>query len=129
MKPLLRTNGGIAILTNGTPLWLQPAPWSEALKATLEQSLDATLSFALREAGYDVTREAIDYHDDLTVDQITGSVFSAMSPDKLSRPNQRKVLANSIRRVLAPHAPFREKVHVASIIGRLPGPTPRNAMD
>jgi SAM-dependent methyltransferase len=134
-KPLLRDGGGITVLTNGTPLWLQPAPWSKALKATLEQWLDTALSYAcgtdqetqdryaqaLREAGYDVTRESVDYDDELTLDQVIGGVLSAAAGDKLPRPSQRKILANNIRRALAPHAPFREHVHVAIIIGVLPG--------
>lgn len=141
--PLLRTNGGIAILTNGSPLWLQPVPWSRALKATLEQWLDTKLSYAcgtdpetqdryaraLGDAGYDVIRESVDYVDDLTVDQIIGGVFSAASGDKLPSPDQRETLASNIRRTLAPHAPFREQVHVAIVIGRRPDLAPRNAMD
>lgn len=133
-KPLLRSKGGIAILTNGTPLWLQPAGWSQALRQTLgtttsfacgtdEETQDRYAS-ALRQAGYHVTRESIDYDDDLSLDQIIGGVFSAMSPDTVSRPNQRKILANNIRRALSAHAPFREHVHVAIIIGRMtPGDT------
>jgi trans-aconitate methyltransferase len=143
-KSLLRTGGGIAILTNGTPLWLQPAPWSHALKATLEQWLDTKLSYAcgtdqesqdryaraLSDAGYDVSRQAIGYDADLTLDQIVGGVLSAASDDKLNRPNQRKILANNIRRALAPHGPFREHVQVAIIVGRAPevNPITRNAM-
>lgn len=135
VKPMLRDGGGIAILTNGTPLWLQPTSWSEALKSTLERCLDTTISYAcgtdeeaqdryaraLRDQGYEVTRESIDYDDDLTLDQVIGGVFSAISVDKVSRPNQRKILANNIRRAIAPHAPFREHVHVAIIIGKLRG--------
>ncbi|HZR48943.1 MAG TPA: methyltransferase domain-containing protein [Streptosporangiaceae bacterium] len=127
-KPLLRPRGGIAILTNGTPLWLQPVSWSRALKATLEQWLDTKLSYAcgtdqeaqdryaraLGDAGYDVFRESVDYDDDLTLDQIIGGVFSAASHDK----DQREILADNIRQRLAKHAPFREHVRVALVIGR-----------
>jgi len=142
--PLLRTGGGIAVLTNGSPLWLQPVPWSRALKATLEQWLDTKLSYAcgtdqeaqvryaraLGDAGYDVVRESVDYDDDLTLDQIIGGVFSAASGDRVATPDQRETLADEIRRTLGPHAPFREHVHVAIVIGRKPqNPLPRNAMD
>ncbi|MGV9707149.1 hypothetical protein [Streptomyces sp. NPDC003483] len=32
LKALLRPQGGIAVVTNGTPLWLQDTSWSRALK-------------------------------------------------------------------------------------------------
>lgn len=131
-KPLFRDNGGIAIVTNGTPLWLQPVPWSRALKATLERWLDTKLSYAcgtdqeaqdryaraLGDAGYDVIRESVDYDDDLTLDEIIGGVFSAASGDKVSSADQREILADNIRQGLAEHAPFREHVRVALVIGR-----------
>lgn len=141
-KPLLRDGGGIAILTNGAPLWLQATRWSQALKGTLERWLGTTLSYscgtdqqaqdryagALSDAGYDVRREAVDYDDDLTIDQIIGGVLSAASADKVSRPNQRKIIANNIRRAVAPHGPFREHVRVAIIIGKKTGTTLRHGL-
>ncbi|HEY2793693.1 MAG TPA: class I SAM-dependent methyltransferase, partial [Micromonosporaceae bacterium] len=36
VRPLLRPGGGIAVVTNGAPLWLQDADWSRALRACLE---------------------------------------------------------------------------------------------
>jgi len=131
-KPLLRPGGGIAILTNGTPLWQQPADWSRALRAVMEEWLGTSLSYAcgtdeqtqeayadaLASAGYDVTRAAVDYAEDLTLDQVIGTVFSAASEELLPRPSQRKTLTNQFRRALARHEPYREQVHVAVIIGR-----------
>ena len=37
LVPLLRTGGGIAVISNGTPMWLQDSPWSQALRGFLEQ--------------------------------------------------------------------------------------------
>lgn len=45
-RPLIRDGGGIAIVTNGTPLWLQDTPWSEALRGYLEHWLDTELTYA-----------------------------------------------------------------------------------
>jgi SAM-dependent methyltransferase len=36
LVPLLRPGGGIAVITNGTPMWLQDSPWSRALRSFLE---------------------------------------------------------------------------------------------
>ena len=33
--PLLRPGGGLAVVTNGTPLWLQDSDWSRALRGFL----------------------------------------------------------------------------------------------
>ena len=39
LVPLLRPGGGIAVITNGTPMWLQDSPWSRALRGFLGQWL------------------------------------------------------------------------------------------
>ena len=44
LVPLLRPGGGIAVITNGTPMWLQDSPWSQALRGFLEQWMGATLA-------------------------------------------------------------------------------------
>ncbi|MER5335729.1 methyltransferase domain-containing protein [Micromonospora sp. NPDC002717] len=38
-RPLLRAGGGVAVVTNGAPLWLQDAEWSGALRECLERLL------------------------------------------------------------------------------------------
>jgi SAM-dependent methyltransferase len=40
--PLIRPGGGIAVITNGTSLWLQDTAWSRALRRFLEQWLGTT---------------------------------------------------------------------------------------
>ena len=124
---LLRPQGGIAVVTNGTPLWLQPTAWSGALRAVMEEWLQTTLTAAcgtdeesqhtytsaLREAGYEVTAAHVDYVDDLDCDSVIGGVFSAMSPNQLPSPSRRRVFESRIRRALTPHEPFREHVRVA----------------
>ena len=44
--PLVRPGGGVAVVTNGTPLWLQDTDWSRALRDHLEHWLDTKLTFA-----------------------------------------------------------------------------------
>src|SRR4029077_4534794 len=42
--PILREGGGVAVVTNGIPLWLQDAAWSKALRAWLENWLGGSLT-------------------------------------------------------------------------------------
>jgi trans-aconitate methyltransferase len=91
--PLLRPGGGIAVVTNGTPLWLQHSTWSKGLREFLERWLGTRLSAscgtddqsqhryqqALARAGYEVAAAAVDYVAELTADQLVGGVGSAAS--------------------------------------------------
>jgi trans-aconitate methyltransferase len=131
---LLRPQGGIAIVTNGTPLWQQRTAWSDALRAAMEEWLQTALTAtcgtdeesqqiyarALGEAGYEVSAAHVDYVADLDVDAVIGGVFSAMSPDQMPSPSKRRVFDNRIRRSLAPHEPLREQVRVAILTGTRP---------
>lgn len=130
LHPLLRPGGGVAVLTNGTPLWLQNTPWSEALRACVEQWLGhkTTLTCgsdtetqqrygdSLRAAGYTVHIDTFDYSDELTVDQIIGSIYSATSVKASERP----AFADQIRHALEPHAPYIEHVRVTALMGQVP---------
>lgn len=130
--PMVRPGGGVAVVTNGTPQWLQDAAWSRALRGYLEKWLGRTLTYAcgtdaesqqryaeaLRSAGYDVASGAVDYNIELDLDQLVGGVYSALSPDLLPPPDQRPAFAEEIRRALAPEERFTEHVHVAILAGR-----------
>jgi SAM-dependent methyltransferase len=131
--PLARPGGGVAVVTNGTPLWLQDTAWSRALKGFLEGWLDTTLtSFCgtdpdsqrryagdLAAAGYEVLSTAVDYTGELTADQIAGGVYSALGVGRLPPPADRPAFAERIRAAVAPHEPFTEHVHVALLCGRV----------
>jgi SAM-dependent methyltransferase len=130
--PMVRPGGGVAVVTNGTPQWLQDTAWSRALRGYLEKWLGRTLTHpcgtdadsqrryaeALRAAGYDVVSGAVDYNVELDLDQLVGGVYSALSPDLLPPPDQRPVFAEEIRAALAPGGRFTEHVHVAILAGR-----------
>lgn len=131
--PLLRAGGGIAVVTNGTPLWLQDTGWSRALRDFLQQWLGVELSFpcgtdeesqlryreALKAAGFDVSSAAVDYVAELDLDQIVGGVYSALSEDQLPAPDERPGFTGQFRAALGSHEPFREHVHVAILTARL----------
>jgi SAM-dependent methyltransferase len=131
--PLLRPGGGVAVVTNGTPLWLHDTDWSRALRACLEHWLDTKLTFAcgtdeqsqrryaddLAAAGYDVLSTAFDYTAELDLDQLVGGIFSALPVTRLPPPDQRPAFAEQIRSAVAPHEHFTEHVHIAVLAGRI----------
>ncbi|MFD9888782.1 class I SAM-dependent methyltransferase [Amycolatopsis sp. NPDC059027] len=132
--PLSRPGGGVAVVTNGEPLWLQATPWSRALRDVLEGWLGTRLTRTcgtdevsreryraeLAAAGYQVDVRTIEYAGDLDVDTIVGGVFSAMSVDRLPAPERRAEFAARVREALAPHMPFVESVRVRLLTGRVP---------
>jgi SAM-dependent methyltransferase len=133
---LLRPGGGIAVITNGTPMWLQPSAWSRALHSFLAQWLgtsptdpcgtdDASQQRyrdTMADAGLEVTATRYDYTDELDLDRLIGGVYSALPAHRLPPPSQRPAFADQIRRAVAPHTPFTEPVPVRMLFGRRPPP-------
>jgi SAM-dependent methyltransferase len=131
--PLVRAGGGIAVVTNGTPLWLQDTDWSRALRDFMERWLDTTLTYpcgtdehsqrryreGLAAARFEVLSTAVDYDADLDLDQLVGGVYSALGVSRLPAPDRRAAFAGQVRAALAPHEHVTEHVHVAILAGRL----------
>ncbi|MHA4816197.1 class I SAM-dependent methyltransferase [Streptomyces aculeolatus] len=131
--PLCRRGGGVAVVANGAPLWLQDRTWSRTLRACLEDHfgtrLEATCGTgaddrrryarALRAAGFTGVREdALEYEVEFGFEELIGSVCSAIPADRLPGPKERPAFAERIRRALPP-GPYREDVHVATLTGRV----------
>lgn len=131
--PLFRARGGVAVVANGTPLWLQDTGWSRALRTCLERYFDTELTAscgtagedrlryaeALEEAGFsDVRNTAVSYADELTVDHIVGGLCSAIPAHQLPAPALRPAFAERIRQAL-PDGPFIEQVDVSLLMGRV----------
>jgi len=130
-RPLLRPGGGIAVVTNGTPLWLQDTDWSRTLRDHLQRWLGRPLTgscqtdiegrqlnrAALESAGYNVTESSVDYDAEVTIGDLIGGVFSAMSADRLPPPRQREEFAAQLRTALGPHEPLTEHVRVSLQFG------------
>jgi SAM-dependent methyltransferase len=131
--PLVRAGGGIAVVTNGTPLWLQDTDWSRALRSFMEGWLDTKLTYPcgtdetsqrryqedLAAAGFEVLSTAVDYVADLDLDRLVGGVYSALGVTRLPAPDQRAAFAEQVRAALAPHDHFTEHVHVAILAGKV----------
>lgn len=134
LRPLFRPGGGIAVVTNGLPLWLQDSDWSRALRTTLGDWLGQPLTFpcgtdeatheryrtSLAEAGYVAGTRTVDYRSTLTSDDIIGGVYSALSEDKLPPSGERPAFESRLRAAIEPHAPYVEPVRVTLLTGRIP---------
>jgi SAM-dependent methyltransferase len=127
----VRANGGVAVVTNGKPLWLQDTPWSQALRAFLETWLGKDASFpcgtddisqrryrdGMTAAGLHVHGTTVSYRDELTLETIVGGVYSALPVDRLPAPEQRTDFTERLRRALPPAETFSEHVQVHILVG------------
>ncbi|NGO43308.1 class I SAM-dependent methyltransferase [Streptomyces ureilyticus] len=134
VTPMLRRGGGIAVISNGTPLWLQDTAWSRALRGCLEGWFGTTLEAscgtsshdrlryaqALKCAGFvDVRELAVEYSGELSFDQLFGGVCSAIPEDQLPGPDDRVVFAERIRQALPADERFTEHVRVSMLVGQV----------
>lgn len=126
-RRMLRPGGGIAVVTNGQPLWLQDADWSRDLRAFLQEWTGRPPSAcqtdeagrrltddALVRAGYEVTEATLSYRAPLTVDGAVGAVLSAMDPPPEA---QRLRFSTELGRRLHLHGPMTEEVNVTLQLG------------
>jgi hypothetical protein len=70
-------------------------------------------------AGFEVTEASFEYTDDLDLDQLAGSLYSALPVQRLPPPGQRAAFTEQVRRAVAPHVRFTEPVLVRMLLGRL----------
>ncbi len=131
IAPMLRPAGGVAVITNGTPLWLQRSAWSRAVRGSLQDWLGTTLtstcgtdsasqrqySDALVAAGFTVTEQSIEYDDDLTLEQLVGGLLSAFPVDQLPPSRERQAFAEHVRDALPTQLRYTEHVRVAMLLG------------
>ncbi|MBX7267351.1 class I SAM-dependent methyltransferase [Micromonospora sp. Llam7] len=130
VRPLLRAGGGVAVITNGAPLWLQDAEWSGALRECLEglgHPVTATCQTdqagrqrnqdALVGAGYRYAESSVQYDAPLTIDDMVGGVFSAMSADRLPSMHGRATFTAEVRDALGGRDKVTERIRVWLQIG------------
>jgi SAM-dependent methyltransferase len=133
---LLRPGGGVAVITNGIPLWLQESRWSVALREFLQTSfgwrLDATCGTdeasqaryrrQMADAGFDVIERHIDYEAVLDLDALVGGLLSAFPVQELPPPQRRHEFAARVGLALAPETRFTEHVRVSMLLARMTSP-------
>jgi hypothetical protein len=137
LSSMIRPGGGIAVIANGTPVWLQDSDWALALRTHLEHwfgPLAGTCGTApedrrahlaaLQSAGFtDISNPVIAYDDVFDLDHLVGHLYSAISGSSLG--DSRAVFEEGLRaRMLEvePSGQFVEHVRVDLLIGRLPPP-------
>ncbi|MFD8340318.1 class I SAM-dependent methyltransferase [Streptomyces solisilvae] len=134
LSPLFRSGGGVAVLSNGTPLWLQDSDWSRSLRGFLEHHFNTKLEAscgtaardrlryaqALKSAGFEGVREVvIEYSDELSFDQLIGGIYSAVPADELPGADDRPAFAEGIRQSLPPDQQFIEDVRVSMLVAQI----------
>lgn len=131
-RGMLRPGGGLAVVSNGVPLWQQDSDWSRAVKGVLDRWFQveststcgtaaadhARYAGALRQAGYDVHEIRHEYEAELTPDEILGGLYSAMSPEDLPE-SERDSFARRVLDALPRRAWFTERVPVTALVGVL----------
>jgi len=131
LGPRFRPGGGIAVVANGTPLWLQEIPWSRALRKVLEDWLGTEVkntcgtaeadrdryAEALRAAGYEFSHTTVEYTDELDLEHVIGGVYSALPVTELPTKDRRPLFEERIRRSLEHLGPFTEHVRVSVLKG------------
>ena len=134
-RRLLRRGGGVAVITNGTPLWLQDDDWSRRLRRVLrewtggdvgwacgtDEVARATYRDAMSAAGYATSEARVEYDAELDIEEIIGSLLSAMSADSVADPARRARFADRVRAALAPDTRFEEHVAVVVQMGTVRG--------
>ncbi|GAB3712856.1 class I SAM-dependent methyltransferase [Amycolatopsis oliviviridis] len=131
LRPLLRPGGGVAVITNGAPMWLHDSPWSNALREYLagwlgkplvrtcgaEQEEQDRYRASLAAAGFTTGEKVVEYEDEITLEYLVGAVYSAMPEDLLPNPDERAGFEERLGVAVAPHAPFVEPVRVRLLTG------------
>lgn len=125
-KPLLRDGGGVAIVTNGTPLWLQDTEWSRTTRAVLEEwtgreagsscGTDANsrtlYKSALESAGFRTRETVVEYEAPLDTPTIVGGLLSAMPRTDVDDEERRAEFTRRMHKALGTDARFDEQVRV-----------------
>lgn len=107
---LLRPGGAVAVVTQGPPLWLGPAPWQRTVREALESLYGPvtgncrTDSSALEERRAMATElglatEALTWTASypVTADWVIGHLGSALGSDKLTRVDELRLLLEPLR--------------------------------
>jgi SAM-dependent methyltransferase len=127
---LVRPGGGIAVVTNGKPLWHLEIGWSRALRGFLEGRMGRPATMAcgtddeaqrryrahLASAGLRAVETGVAYTDDLDFEDLVGGVLSAFPVHLLPHGEERQHFRDGLRDAVG-DGPFRETVDVGLLFG------------
>jgi ubiquinone/menaquinone biosynthesis C-methylase UbiE len=132
---ILRPGASVAVIANGTPIWLQDRPWSVALREFLQrrfglanpgscgtdESTRRRYAAELATAGFHTDDDHLDFSEIVTSEWIFGHVMSAMPPARLPPRAERPQLAEAMHAALRsaqPDGDFVEDVRLAVLVAR-----------
>lgn len=99
-QTLLKPGGRVAVITNGPADWEPDTPWAQVLRDKLaaefggpvrgrtgtDEESQRTLASALAAAGFTALDETVvEYLEERTIEELIGSLYSAMSPSDIER--------------------------------------------
>ena len=127
---LVRPGGGVAVVTNGKPLWDLDIAWSYALRAFLDHWNGRSVTMGcgtddqaqqryrdhLAAAGFQVRETRVAYTDELDIDRLVGGVLSAFSARSLPQGDDRQRFRDGTRDAVG-DGPFSETVDVGLMFG------------
>jgi hypothetical protein len=133
---LLRPHGAVAVVTQGPPLWLGPAPWQVRVREVLEETVGSASALCgtdhetlqvradtMRALGLDVQVHEWTARHDVTPDWVAGHVGSAVSPSRLGDESWPRLVA-AIKEALDDAdrgSGLQEEVLTTAVVGRVAG--------
>jgi SAM-dependent methyltransferase len=138
LAELLAPHGRVAVIANGTPIWLQASEWSRALRSFLGARFDTDLSGSrctdddvlarcaedMEAAGFATGTYSIDFREPVSAERLFGNLMSAMPADWLPARADRPAFAADLTRALRSAqatGDFVEDVRVTALVGHRPG--------
>lgn len=125
--------GAVAVVYNGSPLWLHPDPWAKALRSVLERRLGQLSDTDFTADALRVAEQTMhDLHyahverweqaqtETIDVDYVIGHILSATSTDQIPAA-QRADFAQDVQsatEAVAPSGQMLETVSVQAVIGQ-----------
>lgn len=123
----MSARGRVAVIANGSPLWLRELDWSRSLRAYVESWLGtpirstcatdpasrAEIRASLASAGFPAAVEvSLSYEETHSFERIVGNVYSALSPSQLPAGPE---FEDGLREALGP-GPYAEDVTVSILV-------------
>jgi trans-aconitate methyltransferase len=135
LAAILTPGATVAVIANGSPLWIQDSAWSQALRRFLQDRFASTSAPAcgtdavtraryraeLEHAGFITDESHLDRSEPVSLEWIVGSLLSATPAHLLPAAEDRAAFTADIEatlRAAQPTGAFIEDVRLAVLVGR-----------